>query len=71
MNLLTQQHYFLHNINLLWDTYFRKSLLTEVIAENPEVVCVMQGGWGHQPHPYLQEKAELQFLILSVCKIIK
>lgn len=71
MNLSTQQHYFLHNINLLWDTSFRKPLLTGVIAENPEAVCVMQEGWCHQPHSYLQEKAVLLFLILSFCKIMR
>lgn len=71
INLSTQQYYFLYNINVLWDTSFRRPVLTGVIAENPEAVCVMQEGWGHQPLPYLQEKAVLQFLTLSFCKIIK
>lgn len=71
MNLSTQQHYFLYNINLLWDTSLRQATFTGVTAENPEAVCVMQEGWAHQPHPFLQEKAELQFLILSFCKITK
>lgn len=44
MNLSTQQHYFLYNINLLWDTSLRQATFTGVTAENPEAVCVMQEG---------------------------